>query len=232
MPTTELLKYKAEGNFNDFYEKIKSLVPELERFMVASLKVSENIGKIDKQFYDPRGMLDEVYLDAFQNLSEEVDLDSLKHILFEKSIAKIDELVQQEADKSTAIHADNILKQELSRLQEKWFVDIDGDLLLKTELDDISYKQDHQWSSPIFLEEGLEQQLIEKLDLEESNFLAEDKRSLMGSVYVAIPSRSRHMLELFVFGEQSEKDISAIMKIKEEKVSRILRIISEKFRLI
>ena len=145
MPTRELLKYKAEDNFKDFYEKIKSLVPELERFMVASLKVSENQGKIDRQFYDPRGMLDEVYLDVFQNLSEETDLDGLKHILFEKSIAKIDELVQQEADISTAIHTDNILKQELNRLQEKWFVDIDGDLLLKTELDDISYKQDHQW---------------------------------------------------------------------------------------
>ena len=232
MPTKELLKYKAENNFKDFYEKIKSLVPELERFMVASLKVSENQGKIDRQFYDPRGMLDEVYLEVFQNLPEEMDLDSLKHILFEKSIAKIDELIQQEADIATEIHTDNILKQELNRLQEKWFVDIDGDLLLKTELDDISYKQDHQWSPPIILDEGLEQQLIEKLDLDESNFLAEEKRSLMGSVYGAIPSRSRHMLELFVFGEQAEKDISTIMKVNQEKVSRILRIISEKFRLI
>lgn len=232
MPTKELLKYKAEDNFKDFYEKIKSLVPELERFMVASLKVSENQGKIDRQFYDPRGMLDEVYLDVFQNLPEEMDLDSLKHILFEKSIAKIDDLIQQEADISTEIHTDNILKHELNRLQEKWFVDIDGDLLLKTELDDISYKQDHQWSSPILLDEDLEQQLINKLDLDESNFLAKEKRSLMGSLYGAIPSRSKHILELFVFGEQAEEDISAIMKINQEKVSRILRIISEKFRLI
>ncbi|MCX2720742.1 hypothetical protein [Lentiprolixibacter aurantiacus] len=232
MPTRELLKYKAEDNFKDFYERIKSLVPELERFMVASLKVSENQGKIDRQFYDPRGMLDEVYLDIFRNLPEDMDLNKLKHLLFEKSITKIDDLLQQEAETSTAIHADNILKQELNRLQEKWFVDVDGDLLLKTELDDISYKQDHQWSPPILLDEAVEQQLIHKLDLDESNFLSEEKRGLMGSVYDRIPSRSRHMLELFVFGDQTQKDISEIMHINEEKVSRMLRIMFEKFRLI
>jgi len=232
MPTKELLRYKAEDNFKDFYEKIKSLVPELERFMVASLKVSENQGKIDRQFYDPRGMLDEVYLDVYQTLPEDLEIDGLKQLLFEKSIAKIDDLVEKEAEISTAIHTDDILKGELNRLQEKWFVDIDGDLLLKTELDDISYKQDHQWSPKIILDDDLELQLIEKLDLDESNFVAEEKRILMGSVYGAIPSRSRHILELFVFGEQAEKEISEIMKIEREKVNRILRIISEKFRLI
>jgi hypothetical protein len=232
MPTKELLRYKAEDNFKDFYEKIKSLVPELERFMVASLKVSENQGKIDRQFYDPIGMLDEVYLDVFQNLPENLEIDALKQLLFEKSVTKMDELVQKEAEISTSIHADDILKGELNRLQEKWFVDIDGDLLLKTELDDISYKQDHQWSPKIILDEDLERQLIEKLDLDESNFVAEEKRSMMGSVYGAIPSRSRHILELFVFGEQAENQISEIMKIELEKVNRILRIISEKFRLI
>ncbi len=232
MPTKELLKYKAENNFKDFYEKIKSLVPELERFMVASLKVSENQGKIDRQFYDPMGMLDEVYLDVFQNLSEDINLEALKQLLFEKSIAKIDDLVQQEADQSTPIHTDNILKHELNRLQEKWFVDIDGDLLLKTELDDISYKQDHQWTPPIILDEDLERKLIEKLDIDESNLLAEEKRRWMGSIYGAIPSRSRHILELFVFGDQVEKDIAQIMKVEQEKVDKILRIISEKFRLI
>lgn len=232
MPTKELLKYKAEDNFNDFYHKIQSLVPELERFMVASLKVSENQGKIDRQFYDPRGMLDEVYLGIFKELSEEMDLDSLKQLLFKKSVDRIDELVEQEAEFTTAIHADDILKHELKRLQEKWFVDIDGDLLLKTELDDISYKQDHHWSPQIVLDDDLERVLIQKLELDESNLIAEEKRRWMGSIYGAIPSRSRHILELFIFGDQTEKDIASIMKVEEEKVNRILRIIFEKFRLL
>ena len=232
MPTKELLKYKAENNFKDFYDKIKFLVPELERFMVASLKVSENQGKIDRQFYDPQGMLDEVYLDVFQGFSEVLDLEMLKRLLFEKSIQKIDDLVKHEAEFTTAIHADDILKHELKRLQEKWFVDIDGDLLLKTELDDISYKQDHHWSPVIILDDDLERQLISKFELDESVLLAEEKRGWMGSVYDAIPPRSRHILELYVFGNQSKSEIARIMDVDQLKVERILKIITEKFRLI
>ena len=232
MPTKELLKYKAENNFKDFYDKIKSLVPELERFMVASLKVSENQGKIDRQFYNARGMLDEVYLEVFETFSEDMDLEVLKRRLFEKSVEKIDELVQLEKEFSTEIHADDILKHELKRLQEKWFVDIDGDLLLKTELDDISYKQDHKWSPEIVLDDDLEKQLIDKLDLDEALLLSEEKRRWMGSIYGAIPSRSRHILELFVFGEQSASEIASILSVEKEKVDRILKIINEKFRLL
>ena len=232
MPTKELLKYKAENNFKDFYDRIKSLVPELERFMVASLKVSENQGKIDRQYYDPQGMLDEVYLEVFQGFAEDMDLEKLKRLLFEKSIEKLDDLVKQEANFSTEIHADDILKRELNRLQEKWFVDIDGDLLLKTELDDISYKQDHQWKPVIVLDDDLERQLINKLNLDEGALLAEEKKGWMGSIYNAIPSISRHILELFVFGEQPEGDIANIMSVSRQKVDRVLKIITEKFRLI
>ncbi len=232
MPTKELLKYKAENNFKDFYDKIKSLVPELERFMVASLKVSENQGIIERQFYEANGMLDEVYLNVFENFTGEMDLETLKRILFEKSILRIDELIKQEAENSSPIHSDDILKHELNRLQEKWFVDIDGDLLLKTELDDISYKQDHHWSPVIELDSDLERQLIDKLELDEAALLTEDKRRWMGSMYGDIPSRSRHILELFVFGDQSETDIARIMGVDKDKVHKILKIITEKFKQI
>lgn len=232
MPTKELLKYKAENNFKDFYDKIKSLVPELERFMVASLKVSENQGKIDRQFYNAQGMLDEVYLEEFEHFSEDMDLEILKRRLFEKSVEKIDELVEMEKEFSTEIHADDILKHELKRLQEKWFVDIDGDLLLKTELDDISYKQDHKWSPEIVLDDDLEKELIDKLDLDEALLLSEEKRSWMGNIYGAIPSTSRHILELFVFGEQTPDEIASILSVEKDKVDRILKIINEKFRLL
>lgn len=232
MPTKELLKYKAENNFKDFYDKIKTLVPELERFMVASLKVSENQGKIDRQFYNAQGMLDEVYLEVFETFSEEMDLEVLKRRLFEKSVEKIDELVELEKEFSTEIHADDILKHELKRLQEKWFVDIDGDLLLKTELDDISYKQDHKWSPEIVLDDDLEKQLIDSLNLDEALLLSEEKRSWMGSIYGAIPLKSRHILELFVFGEQTAGEIASILSVEKDKVDRILKIINEKFRLL
>lgn len=232
MPTRELVKYKEENNFKEFYEKIKSLVPELERFMTASLKVSENQGKIERQFYDAQGMLDEVYLDVFNTFSPQQTLEDLKHVLFEKSIAKIDEIIKYEEETQSDISTESILKHELNRLQEKFLMDVDGDLILKTELDDISYKQDTQWTTQIILEEDAERQLINKLDLQEASLLSQEKRGLLGSLYGDIPPRSTHILELFVFGEQSVSEISKIMYVGEDKVNKILKIISERFRLI
>ena len=202
MSTKELKKHKQENDFEQFYKKLEAFVPELKRFMTGSLKAAERQGMLDVGFYDAEGMLDEVYLEAFKAYSNETDVKLLRRSLFKKAIQKMDEKRALEVPDEVNVHA--LLKAELKLLKEDFTTDAEGDLILNTELDDISYQQKQGWSPSIHLDESLEQLMIRKLELPEESLLSDEKRRLLGFLYYTIPPRSKMVVELMVYGDHKK----------------------------
>jgi DNA-directed RNA polymerase specialized sigma24 family protein len=230
MPTKELFKHKQENNFEQFYRKIATLVPELKKFMSGSLKAAENQGLLDRGFYDADEMLDEVYLEAFKDFSSETDAIRLRRSLFQKAIKKIEGKEAEEVPDEVTTHA--LLKTELKALSEEFTTEGDGDRVLYEELDDISYRQKQGWSQEIYLDEALEKRLIEKFGLHEASLLSDEKRRLLGLLYATIPQRSKTVIELLVFGNQDAHEISEILGVPEEVVDRVLFKVTERFKLL
>ncbi|WP_273568079.1 hypothetical protein [Maribacter halichondriae] len=230
MSTKELYKYKQENDFEQFYKKIETLVPELKKFMTGSLKAAENQGMLDRGFHDADEMLDEVYLEAFKAFSSETVVTKLRRSLFKKAINKIEEKKAQEVPDEVNTHA--LLKEELKTLSEDFTTDGDGDRILYDELDDISYRQKQGWSLEIRLDEPLERQLVQKLGLHEAALLSDEKRRLLGQLYSTIPARSKTVVELLVFGHQDTLEISEILEVPENVINRIIFKVKERFRLL
>jgi|GEM_PF-1185798 len=230
MSTKELYKHKQENDFEQFYKKIATLVPELKKFMTGSLKAAESQGILDKGFYIADEMLDEVFLEAFKTFSSETDVTKLRRSLFKTAIKKIEEKKAQEVPDDVNTHA--LLKEELNTLGEEFTTEGDGDRILYEELDDISYQQKQGWSKEIYLDESFEQLLVAKLELHDASLLSNEKRRLLGILYTAIPLRSKTVIELFVFGNQDTHEISEILEVPKEIVDRILFKVKERFRLV
>ncbi len=232
MTVVQLTMHKKENNFKEFYNTIHYMVPELKNFMTASLKAAENQGKIDRQYYDAYGMLDDVYLSVFKVFQQDMEEAEIQTLLFRHSLQKISELV--EAEKLTPNHPStgDILKDEMDALDEMFTAEADGDLIFLDELDDISYNQERRRREVVYLDESLVAMLIVKLGLEDKFLLSKEKRRLLGILYEAIPPRSKSVMELYVYGDRTVKEISVIMEVDENHIQRILKIIAEKFRLI
>jgi len=230
MSTKELYKHKQKNDFEQFYKKIETLVPELKKFMAGSLKAAENQGLLDRGFYNADEMLDEVYLAGFKAFSKEMDATKLRRSLFKKAIQKLEQKKEQEVPDDVNTHA--LLKEELKTLDEEFTTEGDGDRILYEELDDISYRQKQGWSFEVYLDESLEKQLIGKFEIEEASLLSNEKRQLLGVLYSTIPKRSRTVIELLVFGDQGTHEISEILEVPEEIVKRILFKAKERFRLL
>ncbi len=217
--------------FKEFYDKAKTMLPDLKKYMTFSLLAAENLGLIDRSYYDPDGVLDEVYLAVYEESSGELENRDLKILLFRRSLQKIEQLIRDEEDTPNDPSTTGILKQELDRLEKKFHLDADGDWMFQEELDDISYQQERKRSDNIYLDDILVEKLVEKFDLEEKFLGAENKR-LLGALYNAIPSISRSIAELYAYGEQEEADIVEILQVEAASVRRVLKIVKEKFRLI
>lgn len=230
MSPKELHMYKQENNFEQFYKKIASLVPELKSFMTGSLKATENQGLLDRGFYSTDEMLDEVYLEAFNAFSAESDITKLRRSLFKKAIQKIEGKKAEEVPDEINTHA--LLKAELKSLDEEFTTDGDGDRIRYEELDDISYQQKPGGSKQIYLDEYFEKLLVGKLELHEASLLSDEKRRLLGILYSTIPLRSKTVIELLVFGNQDTHEISEILEVPKEIVDRILFKVKERFKLV
>jgi len=232
MLVKQLYRHKEENDFEQFYNKISSLVPDLKKFTARSLMAAECQGAIDRGFYSAEGILDEIYLEVFKDFTAILDEERIKIILFSKAAQKIEEKKIIEQETPDYLPTEKMLKQELDALDEKFTTQADGDLILNTELDDISYKQPRQRPSNVILDRTLEQQLIKKLDMSDTLLPSLERRTIFGALYNFIPTRSKSVLGLYAFGNRSVHDISEILEVPEEVVDRIMEKLKERFRLL
>lgn len=232
MITKELQQLRIENNFEHFYKKISNYIPNLRDFIARKLKVAENSGTIDKNFYIADDILDEVYLEVFESFNSKIEKGDLRRMLFEKSLEKIDEKTILEHVFDNEINIDEIVNEELKTMDEKYTVDGDGDFILYDELDDISYHQDDFKPKHYILDQSLEKLLTDKFSLEDLTLQSAKKRKLLGGVFYKIPPRSKAIIELYVFANQSISEISEILIIEEQIVRKVVDKIKEKFKLI
>ena len=232
MLVKQLAQHKEENDFEQFYTKISTLEPDLKKFMSRSLKAAENQAAVDRGFYNADELLDEIYLEVFKEFADYMDTDKLKTILFSKAIQKIEEKKIIEQETPEYVSTEKMLKDEMNALDEKFTTQADGDLILNTELDDISYKQTMERPNKLILDTTLEEQLIKKLDIDDSLLPSMERRTTFGALFNNIPPRSKSVLELFAFGNRSEREISEILEVPETIVISTVRKLKERFRLI
>lgn len=218
-------------DFKKFYDRLQAMVPQLRNYVTYSLLAAENLSLIDRSYYDPDGVIDQVYLDVFNENKDRAMSLELKHVLYRKSLERIEKFIRDEEYTPNDPSTTGFLKAELDRLEKKFTMDADGDWMFQEELDDISYKQDRKRSENIYLDDALVEQLVMRFGLEDKFIGAENKRYL-GLIYNSIPSISRSIVELYAYGGLEVLDIKEILNVDEASVKRVLKIVKEKFRLI
>jgi hypothetical protein len=232
MVVQELHQIKKEKDFKTFYKKIETMIPEIRSFVSKSLKAAENEGKLDRGYFNPDGVLDEVYLDIFSQLDPSWDENRLRYLLFKKAVANLHEKKAIEASQPESVNTNDLLKEELDRLGEAFTTDGDGDLILNTELDDISYKQDRKQATAIYMDEGVVSPVVAKLKLADGIQLSTARRTAFGHVYSSIPHFSKTIFELYTFGDRNTAEIAEILAIEKEKAEKVIKIVSERFKHI
>lgn len=218
-------------DFKKFYDRLQAMVPQLRNYVTYSLLAAENLSLIDRSYYDPDGVIDQVYLDVFNENKDRAMSLELEHVLYRKSLERIEKFIRDEEYTPNDPSTTGFLKAELDRLEKKFTMDADGDWMFQEELDDISYKQDRKRSENIYLDDALVEQLVMRFGLEDKFIGAENKRYL-GLIYNSIPSISRSIVELYAYGGLEVLDIKEILNVDEASVKRVLKIVKEKFRLI
>ena len=227
----EEIKKRENPELEKFYLELTSLMPELKNYINSSIKAAENQGLLDRGFYDSEGILDEILLQVFMQHAN-TPWPELKILLFKLSHNKIEQLVRDEEYTPNDPSTTGILKEELEALNFKFTADAEGEVIIQDELDDISYQQERMRKESIYLDDSLIAQIVVRFQLEDKFILAKDRRILLGEHYRAIPPICKSIVEFYVYGSLDEEEITKILGVELASVTRVLKVVREKFRLI
>lgn len=210
-----------------FDKKVLSVVQHLHPYVKHRIYIAETTGILPKNMYSSNGIIDDCIIELY-NKGFNIDAERLavKLELFKLVDNYMNELFKKEAFHKNTISTDSILQDELARLGEDYTIDADLDLILNTELSDISYKQDN--SAHLYLYEDKESSLLKAFELEDLTVTESPK--VFGRFYSWLPVNISNIIDLYIFGNLEFDEIAKIKNIETSRVELIFEKVKKSFR--
>ncbi len=225
-----LQTHKHNNDRAAFNKVLEEFLPQLKRYVANRLRTAVRKGWIPKGMYDPMDIVDEVYLEVFEQFSEaDMEPAKLRIRLFQLAERKLAEIIEQEREHMRDLSIEALMEQELKTLEEHITADADGEVVFIEELDDISYHLDDDKPKVWLLDEGFEEELLEVLDLPKEILQDKAKRGVLAQTYQNLPTLSRIVLELRTRGGLSVAEIAEVRGMDEKQVEQLLAATKDRF---
>lgn len=208
-------------------KKVLSVVPNLHPYVKHRIYIAETTGIIPKNMYSSNGIIDECIISLYSNgIDAQTERNRIKLQLFKLVDDYMNALFKKEAFHKNTISTDTILKDELAKLGEDYTIDADLDLVLNTELNDISYHQDQ--NNHLYLYADKETSILKAFELEDLS--ATQPPKVFGRFYNWLPITISNIVDLYIFGNLNFEDIANIKNIEVSRVELIFDKVKNSFR--
>ncbi|MDP5082365.1 MAG: hypothetical protein NWP87_06905 [Winogradskyella sp.] len=210
-----------------FDKKVLSAVPHLYPYVKHRIYIAESTGILPKNMYSSTGLIDDSIIELYsKGFNIEAETLAIKLELFKLVDQNMNSLFKKEAFHKNTISTDTILQDELSKLNEDYTVDGDLDLVLNTDLSDISYKQDP--SNHLYLYADKETSILKAFELK--NLSVSQSPKVFGRFYSWLPLNISNIVDLYIFGNLDFEEIAKIKKIETKRVELIFDKVKKSFR--
>ncbi len=210
-----------------FDKKVLSAIQHLHPYVKHRLYIAESTRILPKNMYFSNGIIDDGIVKLYES---GFDIDSsameIKLRLFKIIDEDLDELFKNESFHKNTVSTSSILENELEKLKEDYTVDADLDLVLNTELNDISYMQDN--GEHVFVYDDSDSSVLNAFEVEDMASIK--SKNLIGGLYRWLPIMAADIVDLYAFGKLSFEEISKIKQLSVENVEKIFIAVKKSFR--
>lgn len=222
-----LKKISSKSAQTAFDKKVLSVVQHLHPYTKHRIYIAESTGIIPKNMYSSTGIIDDCIIQLYESgYNIDADKQHIKLKLFKLVDEHLNALFKKEMFHKYSVSTDDFLKKELARLNEDFTVDADMDLILNTELTDISYQQNKD--NKIYLYEDKETSFKKALDV--SSLKSEESPKVVGRFYRWLPVNISNIVDLYVFGNLEFEEIAKIKNISLNRVETIFEKVKTTFK--
>ena len=216
----ELVLLKKQGELGAFNEQLLKMLPEVRNFINRRLDAAIHKGHFPKSKYKAEDFIDQLFIEVYGSI-EDVDNENDFYIwLFKKTNELLEKTIAEEELEDTLFkNIDEYSSMEWKQMTEKFSAEADGDLIMREDLEDVSYHKSKHTLKTIFAEDD-EKALIEKLD---NSLSEEDINRYTEMVLHNFPQPMHTVFELFTNQNFTLSQISEIMERSVDEVEELLR---------
>lgn len=216
---------------SDFGRKVISVLRKIRPYVKHRLYTAETIGIVPRNMYSTSGIIDDAVVKLYETNNEQFNnLKELKLELFKLVSQQVDKLFKKEEFHKYTLSTSQVLEKELELMEEDFTIDFDNDLMMKEDLDDISYKQKQENQHEVLYDES-EKSVLKTFGLhDEREVFNDDKRKALNKVYNWLPYETSNIVDLLVFGKLKYKEIAKIKDLRVEEVKKSIQAVSNNFR--
>ncbi|TRZ45287.1 hypothetical protein [Robertkochia solimangrovi] len=214
----------------DFGKMVLRVVPDIYPYIKHRLFLAETSGVVPKNMYKAGGLLDDAILRLYEKRETVNNLKELKILLFTCVEKRLNKLYKQESFHKDTVSTSKILKKELQMMDEQYFLDAEEDIVMKDELDDISYHQEGG-ERPVFLYDDTEKNIVSMIAEKDHTIkLDTEKRLAIHRVYKWLPRKTSNILDLYLFGKMDFEEIALVQKVTIDEIREIMMSVRKSFR--
>jgi len=221
----------SKEKHSDFGRKVITVLRKVRPYVKHRLYTAETIGIVPRNMYNTSEIIDDAVVKLYESNNSKIENQKeLKLELFKLVSLQVDKLFKKEEFHKYTLSTGQVLEKELELMEEDYTVDIDNDLLMKEDLDDISYRQRQKEHFDLLYEES-EKSILKTFGLhEEIEVFNEDKRKALNKVYSWLPYETSNIVDLLVFGKLKYKEIAKIKDLSTDEVKKSIQAASNNFR--
>jgi len=214
-----LAHFRKENDTEAFNTEMQKMLPEVKKYLSKRLAAAISKGALPKGKYKVDDFIDQLYIEAFDQMSKKDEPNAFYPWLFKKADELFeDTLTDEEFDEFFFKNIENYSKEEWKQMEEKFSTDGDGDLVMLDQLDDISYHQNDYSLKDVFAED-IEPEIIKKLDRELSQ---NEVASHFSIILDQLPLKIQSVYDLAIYHKFEPKDIAVIKWASIEEVNQML----------
>ncbi|WP_179345229.1 hypothetical protein [Winogradskyella ursingii] len=210
-----------------FDKKVLSVLHYLHPYVKHRIYIAETSGILPKNMYSSNGIIDDCIIQLYdKGFNIEAERMTVKLELFKLIDDCMNELFKKEVFHKNTISTSEIRKREIAKLGKDYTIDADMDLILNTELNDISYQREKD--NELYLYEDKETSILRAFDVDKQSVNASSK--VFGRFYSWLPINISNIVDLYIFGNLSFEDIAKIKNITTSRVALIFDRVKKSFR--
>lgn len=211
--------HRGKDDKRAFYEVFLRIIPQLRNYIRTRLQELVHSGGFPHNFYEVDDFVDDLFISVYENFQEFKNEEDFYMFLF----AEIDILLDI-AKKEEFKHHDEVeqldlyTKKERDAMRERFTAELDGDLVMREELDDVSYALNNNAFAPL-AQEGLETKINEHIDTEKKKKYTENQ---INELLKQFPQEHRNIATLYIHFHLTPQEIVKITKLPRVDVKKVL----------
>lgn len=211
--------YKSQSDQSAFYLTFVRIMPELRKYIKTRLQELIHKGHFPHNFYEENDFVDDLFISVYENFDNIKSEEDFYMFLFNEMDTLLKTVERTEHNLHQPLEdVETYAKAERDQLRERMTAQLDGDLILRQELDDISYASTGGDFKTVF-EVASEKAVVDQLDNELTHTLTSTQvDEMIGN----LPLFSRNIARLYIHFHLTVPEIMKVSQLTRQEVEEVI----------